>query len=502
MSDENRRRFAVPARRAVTAAAVVGLAAGVAILAIRPGSSAPGPAASPPIAPASASAKAIRVDAPPPATLPPGAPGCGLASPAFCEDFEGARNTTGNRNGDISTTRFSLARWKSSIESEPNPVGRAQIPACRAGSTTNPLPPGDSLICDPTGSIASHYALVSTAEQNYGDNSYRLAQQFDITGRTGVIRFQTSLYVQGGLLGWPTLGFTADPYSAPSYLADNSAGPTPREGLQIHFNSVCPGPDGWTPFPNVRSYHRYTETEVHDENNFDSWCTSDIKTQPGLLNQVEIHLSPTHIEIWMSDASSNGVNYGALKKVYSAPINLTFTRGYVYFGVHNHATVKYASLPSWTVQWDNIGFDGPSLVPERVYQVANASVASGAALDLGYWLPNSATGGATPALALAGVSTTGATSGTLVFDIGADQITNNNWSSWRINYRFNGGAWHAVVLSADELALLPQRSGSFAFSVPINIAELASGNNTVQFSGTNFYGGYQPYVANIDLLVR
>jgi hypothetical protein len=437
-----------------------------------------------------------------PATFAPSPPGCGLSSAAFCEDFEGPRNTTGNRNGDLSAAKFSLARWRSELGTQPGYVERAQIPGCRGGAQSNPLPPGDSLVCDPSSTIQSHYALISTAAQNYGDSTYRIAQQFDVANRNGTISFNASLYVQGGLLGWPTLAFTSDPYSAPSYLADNSAGPTPRQGLQIHFNSVCPGPAGWTPFPNVRIYDRYRETELHDENGFESWCTSNIRTASGQLNHVEIRLSQSHIELWMTDASSDGVHFGALKKVFSTSMNLGFTRGYVYFGAHNHATQKYAGMPSWTVLWDNIAFDGPRLAPGRVSQVNDADVPSGNGMNLGYGLPNSGGGGATPAFTLPNVSTSNVAGATLVFDVGADQISNSNWSAWTVNYRLNGGAWHAAALSADELALMPFRGGSFSFSVALNPNELVNGTNTVQFSGTNFYAGYQPYIGNIDLVVQ
>jgi hypothetical protein len=437
---------------------------------------------------------------PPPPTFTPPPPGCGLTSAAFCENFEGARNTVGNRNGDLSTARFSVARWQSAQDSNPNQIGRAQIPACRTGSQSTPYPPGDTLVCDPSTSIRSHYALVSNAKQNYGDNSFRLAQQFDVTGRTGVIAFDTSLYIQNLLVGWPMMAFTADPYNAPSYLADNSAGPTPREGFEVQFDSVCPSSAGWTAFPKVRSYDRYRETELTDENGFGSGCTSSIRTQAGHLNHVVVKLSQTHIEIWMTDASSDGIHFGPLKKVYSAPLHLTFTRGYVYFGVHNHASDKYASLPSWTVLWDNIAFDGPKLVPQRVSQVNDANVVTSSGMNLGYWLPNSAAG-ATPAFALANVAVSASSSTKLVFDAYADAISNSNWSTWRVNYRFNSGTWHSVGLSSDELALMP-RAGSMTFSVAVDPKELHSGTNTVQFSGSNFYAGYQPYIGNIDLIVQ
>jgi hypothetical protein len=441
---------------------------------------------------------------PGPPTIPSGPPGCGLPAAAFCDDFEGPRNTTGNRNGDLSAASYSLARWKSELNQEPNHVDPGSIPACRGGASSTPLPSGDSLICDPSSAIGSHYALVSTAEQNYGDNSYRLSQQFDIAGRTGAIRFETTPVIASALSGWPTFAFTSDPYNAPSYLDDNSAGPTPREGAQIHFNAVCPSPAGLTAFPLVRTYTHYQETLVRDENGSENGCSSAVLTQPGHLNRIEVHMSQSYIEIYASDASSDGVNFGPLKKMFSAPINLTFSRGYLYFGVHNHASEKYVGIASVNIPWDNIAFDGPQLPPDRVSQVDTAAQPSGGGLNLGWWLLNSATGGATAPLTLPNVSRAGGTTARLVFDMAADSISNGSstWSSWLVNYRLNGGAWHLVAFSADELALMARpRAGSFIFSVPVDLGEIGDGNNSVQFSGTNFFAGYQPYIGNIDLVV-
>ena len=58
---------------------------------------------------------------PKPPTYPP-VVGCPLAGAAFCENFEGSRNISGNRNGDWSTARFSAARWHPSLESDPDHV--------------------------------------------------------------------------------------------------------------------------------------------------------------------------------------------------------------------------------------------------------------------------------------------------------------------------------------------------------------------------------------------
>jgi hypothetical protein len=424
-----------------------------------------------------------------------------LVGAVFCEDFEGGRNTVGNRNGDWSVSRFSAARWSPSINPDPQWVGRASIPACRAGAAGDPLPPGDTLICDPSSVVRSHYGLTSTAIQNYGDNSYRVAQPFDIANRTGTISFNVDLHTDGGLLGWPTLTFTSEPYSAPAYLADNAAGATPREGLEIYFNGVCPGSSGWTAFPTVRIYHRYRETELRDENGFANNCAA-ITTQAGHLNHVEVRISTTHLEIRVSSASADGVTYPAAIKRFSTPIDLAFTRGNLYFGVHNHATVKYAGLASWTVLWDNLAFDGPAITPQRVAQVNNNTVAADGGIELGYPLPNSATTTNPPALTFSPLTTTGATTATLVFNMAGDTITNTNWSNWRVNYRLNNTTWHAAAISPDELSLIPTRASTFTFSLNVPLSELTNGTNTIQLTGTGFYGGYKPYTGNIDLIVN
>ena len=83
---------------------------------------APPPAASPAAAPDPAPVPpppAPPTEAPTP-TGPPGGPGCGFASAAFCEDFQGPRNTSGNRNGDLSTARFSVSRWRSEASDDGN----------------------------------------------------------------------------------------------------------------------------------------------------------------------------------------------------------------------------------------------------------------------------------------------------------------------------------------------------------------------------------------------
>jgi hypothetical protein len=198
------------------------------------------------------------------------------------------------------------------------------------------------------------------------------------------------------------------------------------------------------------------------------------------------------MEIWASDASPDGINFPPLQRWWTGDINLSFLRGYVYFGVHNHATIKYGGLPSWNVLWDNISFDGP-VIAGHVAQADDSGTST-----LGWWLPNDA-GGSQP-VTVPNVNLSGASSARLVLNMAADPITNTNFSAWRLVYSINGGPSHQVALSATEAAKALGRSGSYIWSSPISLNELSAGTNTIRFSGIGMYGGYQPYFGNVDIV--
>ncbi len=423
---------------------------------------------------------------------PGGSPGCGLVSVAFCDGFD-VRGSSGNRNGDLPLDTYSVSRWRSEMSPAAGYVGRVSVPACRAGAATNALPPGDVLVCDPSATIKSPHALIATAEQNYGDTIARIAQPFDIAGRTGTIRFDTNPTLGNTLLGWPILLYTADPYSAPSYFANNSGGATPRQGIALHFNGQCSGGGQWSPTPTVRTHTQYAETLLTS----DGGCTAPVSVQDGHLNRVEVRISTSRIEVWISDASPDGVTFGPLTKMFSSNIGLGFTRGNLYIGTHNHATVKYSGQPSWTTYWDNVAFDGPELPAQHVAQINHADTPNGDGVNLGHPLTN----GSPTSHTFTNVDIDNATNATLTFNLMADRLK-NDIAAMRINYRLNNGTWHTAGLTTAELALANTRSGTYTFSIPIDPAELHNGTNTIQFDGTNLHNGYQPFIGNIDLITH
>ena len=425
---------------------------------------------------------------------PAGPPGCGLSAAAFCADFEGGRNQVGNRNGDLSVSQFSVSRWRPGILSEADSVGPAQIGPCRSGVGANPLPPQDVLVCDPSGTITTRHAYIATAEQNYGDTVARISRPFDFAGRTGKIRFDTMLRTGVGLTGWPTLVVSSLPYSAPQHTADNTRGATVREGVAVHFNADCNAGGQQNPAPTVYAYHDHREVELTNQ----APCAR-VGFGGERLNRVEVRLSSSRIEVWISDASDNGIDYGTLRRAFSAPLDLGFTRGHVHVGVHNHATYKYENLPSWNVRWDNIAFDGPVIAADRVAQAPNAANRNGSNVELAHRIPAN---GATPALQLPGVDTTGAASARLLFNLMVNTDSNPP-SGIRVRYRINDNTWRQLQLDPAELAVANERASTFTFSRTIPRSDLHNGTNTIRFAGTGmFNSGYQPSIANIDIITR
>jgi hypothetical protein len=317
-------------------------------------------------------------------------------------------------------------------------------------------------------------AVITVGMQNYGDVVARINQPFDFADG-GVIRFDTSLYAPSNLWGWTTVQLLADPYSAPSYDDDNSRGALPREGVTVHFSLGCGA-------PLVRQYRNYAESDDLSANPTGG-CSPLPTTASGQMNRVELRIGNGVLDVCASDAGSTVIDH-----CWRFNVSLSFTRGFVSIGGHNHATQKYGGPDAWTTYWDNVAFDGPVVPTSAVAQVANAS-----GTGLGYPI------GATLGAPLVLPSVAPRASARLVFNVVADQISNTNYASWRLNYRLNGGAVHAVEFAPTPTAA---RSGSFAFSIPVSPAELVTGSNTVQFSGSGFTGGYAPFVANVDLVTQ
>jgi hypothetical protein len=456
---------------------------------------------------------------------------CGFPAgtrPAFCETFESGPSAGGPRTGDLDPARWSANRY-------PSEMGPALLPQCRAGlSNTMALPDRDTVICDPTPTIRTRHLLTATAAQNYGLNTYRVRQPFDFAGRTGVIKFDVEL-VNALLYGWPSIAISEDPTPAPS-INFPERGSGPRNGIEIHFNTGCNNEED-TVAPVLYGFRDFVERQLPSPEDCPMGATH---TAPGALNHVEIYLTQSRIEIWMSDASLDGVTFPNFHRVWGTDIDLPFSRGYVHLTNHNHATIKYWSGAAWLVRWDNVGFDGPVVTNVREYSVANAAAVThglpgcriggscewvgtvipahdetvcdapaeqcvfpGEGRDVGYTMPDSAE--PPRRLEISGVNRAGVTRARLVFAssylVEPDRAAAARYT---VRYRLNGGTWHDHVLTRAEIDVFfdhAESTGLLNLALDVPVGELRDGNNTVELATANVPQNYPPYATGVDLVL-
>jgi len=450
---------------------------------------------------------------------------CGLDAPAFCETFESgpAPAWDRGRGDELSRRRFSATRYAPSLSTGDGVTfwvwegefGRfaEEPPPCRA-DVSGLLPvTRDTLVCDPSPPIASHYLMTAVGSQNYGSNAYRIRQPFDFAGRTGTIVFDTDL-AANFLLGYSSIVISEDPSPAPSWDI-NGRGPNPRNGIVVVF--MGNGAD-------VYGVRDYAMTTLDD-------TSVDIPRQRGHLCRVQVRLSQQRLEVLTSEPSADGVAFGPLesRRIVDFATPLPFTRAYVSLLAHNHATWKYGitygglsdPLRSWNTYWDNIGFDGTVIASTREYEVPAAEVPSSrttvdeypagvfhtvvhAGLSLGYVIPDGPASMSEP-LVFQGVSLAHATRARLVFNgyyQGYD-IDGIRLGTGRLRYQLNAHAIHERAFTPGEVAMLdtPGQTGGYNHAIDIPLAELADGDNAVRFSTLNISSGYPNAVTNLDLLL-
>ena len=473
---------------------------------------------------------------------------CGFEAPAFCDDFEAEPAPLG-RSGELDSELWSATRGMPSLHpdfSEGFPVGPALMPKCRPGLTGTAAPPdADTVLCDPNELVPTRHLLTASASQNYGLNTYRIRQPFDFAGRTGVIRFDADLS-NNMLGGWPAIAIAAEPTLAPNFdFPERGSGP--RDGVLVEFNG------GWCNTPNTLevSFYSYADyVETPQVASFD--CeTPHVTTQRDALNRVEIRLTQNHLEVWASDASSDGETFGELVRLFATDLSLPFSRGYVSLLVRNHATLKYWQGGAWAVRWDNVGFDGPVIGGLREYSApeplvekpglegcvvdgecqwrgnviaANPGDSSvcdspeeectfdGAKHSVGYVVPNE---DEEPiSIPIPGVDLGDVISARLALAV------DYPWFEWNgvfptpdamgLRYRLNGGAWHERYVSEVEVNAFAgdfdtgggPGAGLLNQLIELDVAELVDGDNTFEVTSLGLWtGSYRAAIAGVDLVL-
>jgi hypothetical protein len=273
----------------------------------------------------------------------------------------------------------------------------------------------------------------------------------------------------------------------------------PRNGIEVQFHQKCGGDN--VGVGDIIVYDDFGQSVVFSGET----CVPAVR---GKLNHFEVRISDQRIEVYATPPSDDGVTFGELVLIGSADIALPFSRGYVHYTTHNHASLKYSddTIDAWVVRWDNLGFDGPAMVGAfREYEALDSLTPTASGMtNVGYRVADESQGPA-QTIAIHGVDLQGVTSA---------RIALQNWSlhfagdeppaDFALNYRVNGGAWRARTLTASELQMMVDlpNAGTRSLMLDVDVAELVAGTNQLEFTTTNADQGYPPVVLNIDLILE
>jgi hypothetical protein len=446
----------------------------------------------------------------------PGAPGCGLGTAAFCDTFDRPAGS-GSRAGELDHKLWSggrVAPQAATGNGLATGIGPATLPTpCRPGLPAQVGPDGDTVICDPTPEIKTNHLSVSVAAQNYGQNAYRIRQPFDFAGRTGKIVFDAEAFIYSSLFGWVSLEITDEPVNVPSYSVgspgqnNDEGGIVPKNAVEIAFSNNCAG-FATPPVMGVRIFNVITNYVDKVTEPKTPVCVS---TKQGRLNHFEIAVSQQKVDVYATDASPDGVTFEAPKLIFSADVNIPFSRGWVSISTHNHATLKYSGmggipkLDAWSARWDNVGFDGPKLTSWREYEIPDALTpgkdGNGAPMtSVGYIVPDAA---APPkALTFKDVD---------ISNVATARLSLSAWYDYgqgmprqfTLRFRMNGKAWIDRPVTAGELMVLTNGHtlGQLSQIIDVPVADLVAGDNVLELLTVNLPRGYPPAVSNIDLVL-
>lgn len=446
---------------------------------------------------------------------------CGLTNAAFCDTFDQGPAAIRGRGGDLDPAKWSAARLAPSDFSAfgpvVNPVATAPIPPCKASfPVTSVFPPDDTLICDPAGSLSAQL-MTAVAVQNYGNQSYMIRQPFDFANRTGRIVFDVDAVSQSQQATFIEIDVTEDPVPAPTFqeYGNFEAGPVPRTGLMMKWNYSCALNGNAITLGEVMVYSNYQGSFITPS--FTVSGTDCPKTRVGSLNHFEIQVSQQRLEVYGADYSTdNGQSFPNFKKIYSANLNLPFSRGYVHVDARNHASDKYGFGPDGVYHWDNIGFDGPVISNWRAYETPNNNTAGtwdGKAIrNLGYLLLDGTQGkpagiydpvNRVGSLQFQGVNVSGAIAARLSLNTYFNAVGHIADATWGLSFRFNGGTWRNRLLTAAELQAINTggSAGNVSMVIDVPVADVATGSNALELLPLGAPMDYPPAVANIDLIL-
>ena len=138
--------------------------------------------------------------------------------------------------------------------------------------------------------------LATAAAQNYGLSTYRIRQPFDFAGRTGTIKLDVDLTQQRPRRLAGARDRRRSVAHAQLRLAGARLGPAQRRRDRVRHGLVQHAADAGDDrlhVPRLRADRRYIPS-------FDCGIPH-ATTAKGALNHVEVYLTQTHVEVWVSD---------------------------------------------------------------------------------------------------------------------------------------------------------------------------------------------------------
>ena len=437
--------------------------------------------------------------------LTPPDPSCDLPDVAFCDSFTKA--SPGGRAGALDDAHWSMSRLGFgcgySFMFPETPVN-----LCGVWKTVQP------------GGADSEFCLNEDNEprwaEGFDDNtdfnylSARIRQPFDFEGRTGTLQWQVDARTSGSHGWWTETWITADPVPGPN-LHDPDQLVTSSEALGISFDLNCgvsaaglgTAGSGLVGVSRIFVVHDHAFSHKYDPFTGPLPNQRCVKTEQNEMNTFQIRLAKDRVEVWASDAGST-----ELRQIAEADVNLGFTRGYAHLS-HVHYNAHKAEVTTFqSYQWAHVAFDGPQLPPPRAYEIADPltrvhtdcldkdafRIAYGVTDDVVFDI---SAGPATPlTLKFTNVDPTGGVSAHLNFN------TTYVAAGDTLRYRLNGKSWHEYMMPVTYVGDLSRQG----FSVPVPVAELVAGDNTVEFGTSSNPGIAVPansmQIANIDLEIE
>jgi hypothetical protein len=413
-----------------------------------------------------------------PSTEAQGLP-CGLAAAAFCDTFDApAGNSTGTRSGDLDAVVWGVSHTTSNDNVTQNlNYGWAASQMNRCGSDVTVAPPRDVQTCNGqlVESINDQGAVAVLAMYP--------RQPFDIAGRTGRVAFDVANDTQGSHMAWPVFIYTDQPVPAP-YEPSAGVADLARNSFGFALGADCKngqlvenGQGDSFAVSEMFTTTNYSFTQVPFQN---GGCVRKSSGVGGAMNHVEIRLSPTHAEVWVSDPGA-----ASLKMLASADLTMPLTRGLVWMeDAHYNACKDPGTQCNHTFAWDNFGFDGPVLQRDLGFDIPDQNGASGG--SLGWKVPT----GQKLTLQVQNVHDVASAQAAL-FEFTWWALTQATWT-----IAVNGNPPHVVPWQyGNELTF---RSETLAVPIPVN--ELHDGTNSVTMSSTDSGQGGTS-IANIDIIL-